>query len=66
MRVWPQHIIVAMSDKVVVDQVEEARSRHGRKTAQHGDRALALIGNERVSLTDEDVLAQAIGSMTPS
>ncbi|KAK5128906.1 hypothetical protein LTR85_000239 [Meristemomyces frigidus] len=48
-----------MSDKVVVERVEEACSdlrsgRHGGDVAQHGDRALALIGNERVSLTDED------------
>ncbi|KAK4545221.1 hypothetical protein LTR36_003400 [Oleoguttula mirabilis] len=46
-------------EKVIVDQVEEAhsnlqRERPGGDVAQHGDRALALIGNERISLTDED------------
>jgi hypothetical protein len=43
--------------KAVVDKVEAAHtgdSHHGIVT-KHGDRALALIGDERVSLTDEDV-----------
>jgi hypothetical protein len=45
------------ANKGVVDKVEE--TLHGERrlgaAAQHGDRALALIGDERVSLTDEDV-----------
>lgn len=51
-----------MSDKVVIDRVEEAhpapfdsRAAKDRYGAQHGDTALALIGNKRVNLTEEDV-----------
>lgn len=41
-----------------VEQVEEAYPPSSRKTSiskTKGDRALALIGDERISLTDEDV-----------
>lgn len=41
-----------------VEQVEEAYASSSRKMSTldtKGDRALALIGDERVSLTDEDV-----------
>jgi hypothetical protein len=51
-----------MASKAIVDKVEEApdtSSAHAATkiddAAQHGDRALALMGDERVSLTEEDV-----------
>jgi len=51
-----------MSDKTGVDYVEESHRempRFGNEkdalAAQHGDAALAIIGGERVSLSDEDV-----------
>lgn len=49
------------SNKVFVDRVEETHSGHSGvemkdgPVARHGDTALAFLGNERVSLTDEDV-----------
>lgn len=51
------------SNKGVIEQVEEAHSGSSRrlsalssaKAHPRGDRALALIGNERITLTDEDV-----------
>jgi len=54
--------MAATSTKAVTDRVEEAHPTSFKESwekdgdvAQHGDRALALIGNERVSLTEEDV-----------
>lgn len=48
-------------DKSVVDNVEESRRSTSYShikdaaAAKHGDTALKIIGDERVSLTDEDV-----------
>lgn len=48
-------------DKSVVDKVEGRRStsyshfKDAAAATKHGDTALKIIGNERVSLTDEDV-----------
>jgi hypothetical protein len=54
-----------VSNKGVIDKVEEAShaDRRHSATAQHGDRALALIGDERVSLTEEDVCLWDCGNM---
>jgi hypothetical protein len=44
-------------DKSYIEQKEDIE--HGRRRRQsstkHGDRALAIIGDDRISLTDEDV-----------
>lgn len=40
------------------EEVEHGRRSHSidrRESTKHGDRALALIGDERVFLTEEDV-----------
>lgn len=46
-----------MADKAAFDEVEHTESsleKYGG-VAKHGDRALAIIGDERVIVTDEDV-----------
>ncbi|KAI5363919.1 Putative major facilitator superfamily, MFS transporter superfamily [Septoria linicola] len=47
------------TSKTAVDMIEEHDPRKnnsiiGHEASQHGDRALAIIGDERVSLTEED------------
>ena len=49
------------AEKFAPDMIEKhehghtADRRHSAVAAQHGDRALALLGDERVRLTEEDV-----------
>ncbi len=50
--------LATMDEKASLDAVEETRnsSQHGMtKADKHGDRALAIIGGERVTLTEEEV-----------
>src|SRR2546423_1390154 len=42
------------TDKSYVEDIEKA-ARRRQSSTKHGDRALAIIGDDRVSLTDEDV-----------
>lgn len=47
-----------MAEKLPTDHLEDAKragSDVAPDDAKHGDRALAIIGSERVSLTEEDV-----------
>lgn len=47
-----------MSEKMVFDDVEKAGrndSLHSEVAMKHGDRALAIIGDERVTVTEEEV-----------
>jgi hypothetical protein len=47
-----------MSEKAAFDDFEKAEHHditHDLPFTKHGDRALSLIGNERVTLTDEEV-----------
>ena len=53
-----------MDEKADFDRMEKGPQRlshrHNdarRESARHGDRALSLIGDERVTLTEEDVRA---------
>lgn len=41
-----------MSEKAGMDHYD---AKHGVDEVKHGDRALQIIGDERVTLTDEDV-----------
>lgn len=47
----------AAAEKGYLEQNEDVEDGTPRKQGQakHGDRALAIIGDERVSLTDDDV-----------
>lgn len=47
----------AAMDKGHVEQKEDIENggRGRQSSMKHGDRALAIIGDDRVSLTDEDV-----------
>lgn len=47
-----------MSEKIGLDHFEHGHKEtviHPDDVARHGDRALSLIGDERVTLTDEEV-----------
>lgn len=55
------------TDKTDIEQVEEADVHSSRKLSManaKGDRALALIGDEHISLTDEDVSRVVIVSVS--
>ena len=60
-----------MEDKAAFDQVEDRRgmsqqndfAKNEEIVAKHGDRALALIGDERISLTNEDVRIVYCGNL---
>ena len=51
------HGLDSPAEKSYVEQKEdiEKGERRRQSATKHGDRALAIIGDERVSLTDEDV-----------
>lgn len=46
--------------------LEEDTSKRMAAVAKHGDRAMELIGDERVVLTEEDVRIPPIPSQSPS
>jgi hypothetical protein len=56
------HVLDAPPGKGYLKQKEDIENggRRRQSSIKHGDRALAIIGDDRVSLTDEDVCITAL------